>query len=342
MKTAVLVGPGKIELREAEIPKPKQNEVLIKLKNCGICTLEQRLFSGEMKIYYPIVPGHEVSGEIVEVGGGVISGLKIGMPVAVDLVMRCGECYYCRTGQSNMCENRFHEGLSILGGFSEYIAVKASQVYPFSSGISYREAAITEPVACCIRSLKRIGVSLADDLLIIGAGAMGQMHLQVARAMGARVIISDPDAKRLEKAGEIGAAVIVDPVKGNLKEAVAELTNGRGADAVVVTSSAHEALNSAFESLSKTGRVSIYTSYGDTLRFPVDANTLHRNEYLVVGSEGRTERDFHQAVRLLSFGIVDVRPLISRIISFDEIEEGVRDAMACTSYRVLLEHEAVS
>ena len=342
MKTAVLVGPGKIEVQEVETPKPKPTEVLVKLKNCGICTLEQRLFSGEMKIYFPIVPGHEVSGEVVEVGAGVISGLKKGMPVAVDLVMRCGEGYFCRTGQSNMCENRFNEGLRVLGGFSEYIAVRPSHVYPFSKELSFREASFTEPVACCIRSLKRIGVSLADDVLIIGAGAMGQMHLQVARAMGARVIISDPDSKRLEKASELGAAVIVDPDNGNLKDEVAKLTGGRGADAVVVTSSAHAALNSAFESLSKTGRVSIYTSYGDTLRFPVDANTLHRNEYLVVGSEGRTERDFHQAIRLLSFGIVDVRPLISRVISFDEIEDGVRDAMACTTYRVLLEHEAVS
>lgn len=342
MKSGVLLGPGRIEVREVEIPKPKASEVLVKLKNCGICTLEQRLFSGEMKIHYPIVPGHEVSGEIVEIGSSVVSGLEKGMSVAVDLVMRCGECYYCRTGQSNMCENRFNEGLRILGGFSEYIAVRPSQVYPFTGELSFREAAFTEPVACCIRSLKRIGVSLADDVLIIGAGAMGQMHLQVARAMGARVIMSDPDSKRLEKAGELGAAVIVDPENGNLKNEVAKLTNGRGADAVVVTSSARAALNSAFESLSKTGRVSIYTSYGDTLRFPVDANTLHRNEYLVVGSEGRTERDFHQAVRLLSFGIVDVKPLISRVISFDEIEEGLRDAMACTTYRVLLEHEAVS
>ena len=161
MKSAVLVGPGKIEIQEVETPKLNASEVLVKLKNCGICTLEQRLFSGEMKIYYPIVPGHEVSGEIVEVGSGVISGLEKGMSVAVDLVMRCGECYFCRTGQSNMCENRFNEGLRVLGGFSEYIAVRPSQVYPFTGEMSYREAAFTEPVACCIRSLKRIGVSLS-------------------------------------------------------------------------------------------------------------------------------------------------------------------------------------
>jgi L-iditol 2-dehydrogenase len=342
MKTAVLLEPGRIEVREVNAPELRPTEVLVKMKNCGICTLEQRLYSGDMKIYYPIVPGHEVSGEIVKVGDGVLPGLEVGMPVTLDLVMRCGECHFCRTGQSNMCENRFNEDLRILGGFNEYIAVRASQVYPFSGDISYREAAFAEPVACCIRSLKKIGVSLADDVLIIGAGSMGQIHVQVARAMGARVIVSDPDAARLEKAGELGAAVIVDPNNGDLKEEVAALTDGRGADAVVVTSSAHEALSNAFESLSHTGRVSIYTSYGETFAFPVDANTLHRNEYLVVGSEGRTEHDFHQAVRLLSFGIVDVKPLISRIVSYDEIEEGIESAMASTTYRVLLEHEAMS
>ncbi|MBT3274333.1 MAG: alcohol dehydrogenase catalytic domain-containing protein, partial [Spirochaetales bacterium] len=186
MKAAVLVAPKKIDVQDVEKPEIKPNEVLVRAKNCGICTLEQRLFRGDMKIYYPIVPGHEVSGEVGEVGADVLSGIEIGTRVAVDLVMRCGECYYCRTGQSNMCANRFSKGLRILGGFGEFIAVRASQVYPFSEKLSFEEAAFAEPVACCIRSLARIQLGLVEDLLIIGAGPMGLMHLQVARAMGAR------------------------------------------------------------------------------------------------------------------------------------------------------------
>lgn len=340
MKTVVLTDSGKLEVREVEIPELKRGEVLVKSKNCGICTLEQRLYSGEMNIGYPIVPGHEVSGVIVKVDENVISNLTVGTPVAVDLVMRCGECYYCRNGQSNMCENRFNDQLELLGGFNEYIAVRASQVYPFNGGISFREAAFAEPVACCIRSLKRIGVSLAEDVLIIGAGSMGLLHLQVARTMGARVIVSDPDGERLAKAEELGAAAVFNPDKCDIEAEVAKMTDGKGANAAVVTSSASSAMVGVFESLCKTGRISIYTSYLDERVIPIDANTLHKNEIIIAGTEGRTEQDFHQAVRLLSFGLIDVKPLISRIVSYEEIEQGMDDAMSSNTYRVLLEHEA--
>ncbi len=340
MKTAVLTDAQNIEVWEVPTPELKPGEVLVKLKNCGICTLEQRLYTGEMKIKYPIVPGHEVSGVVVQTDDTTVSHVEVDTPVAVDLVMRCGECYYCRNGQSNMCENRFNKELNILGGFSEFIAVRASQIYPISGDISFREAAFAEPVSCCIRSLKRIGVSLAEDVLIIGAGSMGLLHLQVARAMGARVFVSDPDAERLDKATRLGAAAVFNPELCNLASEVAGLTGGRGVNAAVVTSAASSAMLGVFESLCKSGRISIYTSYFDERPIPIDANTLHKNEIVILGSEGRTERDFHQAVRLLSFGLIDVKPLISKIVSYDEIECGMREAISSDTYRVLLEHEA--
>ena len=114
---------------------------LVKVKFCGICTLEQRLYKGDMKIYYPIVPGHEASGLVEEIGSAVHSGLSVGDRVALDMIYRCHSCYYCRTGQSNLCENRFSRGLKPLGGFSEYVAVKASQVFSVEDGISLEEAA---------------------------------------------------------------------------------------------------------------------------------------------------------------------------------------------------------
>ena len=341
MKAAVLTGPRVIETQEVETPDIKPNEVLVRLRNCGICTLEQRLYRGDMKIFYPIIPGHEVSGEVAEVGEDVLAELEPGMPVAVDLVMRCGECYYCRTGQSNMCQNRFKEGLRILGGFGEFIVVRGSQVYPVPPEVSFQEAAFTEPVACCIRSLDRIRLELAEDLLIIGAGPMGLIHLQVAMAMGARVFVSDPDNARREMALELGASAAFDPSEDGLEQGVDGLTGGRGADAVVVTSPALAALENAFESLSKTGRINIYTSYGEKPRFPVDANTLHRNEYLITGSEGRTALDFQKAIRLISFGLVNVKSLISEMVPLDDVERGIQHAMSNETYRVLIDHGAV-
>lgn len=341
MKAAVLTAPEKIEVQEMKRPVPRPHEVLVKLKRCGICTLEQRLFSGDMKIPLPVIPGHEASGEVVEVGNEVYSDLKPGARVALDLVLRCGECYYCRTGQSNMCSNRFNKNHSILGGFGEYIAVRASQVFPIADSLSFEEAAFSEPFACCIRSLKRIGVGLAEDLLVIGAGPMGQMHLQVANCLGARVFVSDPDRDRLELAREMGAFATIDPSSVDPVEFLKAHTEGRGVDACVVTSPAHIALDTAFQVIHSTGRINIYTSYPDAPAIPIDANTLHRTEGLVTGTEGRTEIDFAQSVRLLSFGKLNAKPLISRTVALEGIESGIRSAMTRDTYRVLLDHEGL-
>ena len=160
MKAAFFTAPGKIEIQKIKTPTIKENEILVKLKYCGICTLEQRLYTGEIKISYPIIPGHEASGIIVKKGKDVVSDIKPGNRVALDLVTRCGECYYCRTGRSNMCSNRFNKGYRGLGGFSEYIAVDPRQVFTIPENVPLQEAAFCEPVACCLRSLKKVNLSL--------------------------------------------------------------------------------------------------------------------------------------------------------------------------------------
>jgi len=336
MKALVLEAPEKMEIREVEKPTIDKDELLIKIGYCGICTLEVRLYQGDMEIFYPIIPGHEASGIVVEKGEQVLSSIEPGTKVALDLVTRCNECYYCRSGKSNMCENRFKKGNRILGGFAEYISVKSTQVFPFPDSIPLSEAVFAEPVACCIRSLKNINITLAEDLLIAGAGSMGIMHLQAALSMGARVFMTDPDKNRRKLAEELGAYLVIDPAEEDIRGAVKEHTGGRGVDGYIITSPAPEALEHAFEAIARDGRINIYTSYNERAELPVDANTLHRNEYLITGSEGRTEHDFLQAVRLLSFGKINVKPLISKITAFENIEEAMKAAMSNGTYRVLL------
>ncbi len=337
MRTAVLNAPGSIEIVNAADPVPKSTEVLVRIKYCGICTLEQRLYSGEMKIYYPIIPGHEASGIVEYVGDDVITSIKPGDHVAIDMVYRCHECYYCRRGQSNMCLNRFDRRLKPLGGFSELASLKPEQLYKVPSELPLEQAAFTEPLACCIRSLKKIDLQISEDLLIIGAGPMGLMHLKAALAMGARVTVSDVNDARLALASEMGADFTVNPSKQDIVSVIMDLTGGVGADACVVASPAFSALENAFSAIRKDGRVNIYTAYTmDKPALPVDLNFLHRNEITVTGTEGRTETDFLQASRMLSFGKIDVKPLISRIIGFDGLEDGIKAAMSPDTQRVLL------
>jgi 2-desacetyl-2-hydroxyethyl bacteriochlorophyllide A dehydrogenase len=340
MKAAVLMAPERMEIQTLPDPVPGNDEVLVKCKACGICTLEQRLYTGAMKISYPLVPGHEAAGEVVEVGKGTVGSLKPGMRVALDLVTRCGQCYYCRIGRSNHCANRFKPGQRILGGFAEYIVVRPAQVYPAAPGLSFAEATFTEPLSCCIHSLKKLKVAMSEDVLIVGAGVMGLLHLLVARCMGLRVTVSEPDEMRLAVARDLGADFIINPLKADLATHAREITDGLGFSTCIVTSPAPTAFEGAVAALAKCARINIYTSYEEKMNIPLDANTIHRQEFLVTGTEGRLEEDFFQAIRLLSFGKVNVTPLISARTSFSTLADGMQKAISKSAFRVVLEHEA--
>lgn len=338
MKAAVLIAPGKFNIEERPIPEPKENEVLIKVEACGICTLEQRLFSGAMRLPLPLVPGHEASGRIEAIGSKVVEELVPGQRVALDLVERCGECYYCRIGKSNLCLNRYKDAARMLGGFSEYIVVRPNQIFSVSDSVSYEEASFAEPLACCIHSLKRLKVAMTEDLLIVGAGTMGLLHLLAGRSMGLRITVSEPNPARREMAAALGADFVIDPKATDISGFGRDITDGIGFSSCVVTSPSPSALEPAILAMAKAARINIYTAYEDVMHIPLDLNTIHRNELLITGTEGRGQEDFFQAVRLLSFGKIDVNPLISARTSFSGLGEGFRIALSGDAYRVLLMH----
>ena len=337
MKAAFLTADLDIEIRETPVPVPDEGEVLVKIAQCGICTLEQRLYTGDMRIGYPLIPGHEASGTVVSVGRHVHNDLlQPGDRVALDLITRCGTCHFCRTGQSNLCRNRFNGRNGVLGGFGEYVAVPASQVYRVLPETPYGAAAMAEPLSCAVHALRKMNLMPGEDLLILGAGPMGMMNLLAARAMGARVLAADPNSSRREKASGLGAAGVYNPFDPKWLEKLKALTEGRGADAVIVTSQAAEALQEAVGAVAEGGRIILFTSYTDPPPFSVDTNTLHRGEYLITGSEGRTEQDFYQAVRLIAKGIVSVEPLISAVYPLERIGDAMQAAMSRETYRILL------
>jgi L-iditol 2-dehydrogenase len=340
MKAAFLQEPKKIVIQDTPRPETGNNDILVKVAYCGICTLEQRLYVGDRKIYYPIIPGHEASGVIVEIGKDVKTHHQTGDHVALDLVNRCHICPACLSGNSNMCENRFKKGQRVLGGFSEYMLVRPDQAYVVPASLPLEEAAFSEPVACCIRSLKKVSLDLGDNVLISGAGPMGMMHLKVALLMGARVIVADIDRKRLEDARKMGADAALDASdSAHLVEEVKGLTGGRGVECCIVTSPAKSALEAAVASIAENGRINIYTSYNDKPALPMDMNTLHRMEALITGSEGRNERDFFQATRIIAAGKIRVADLISKVYPLKDAAGATEAALSGSTYRVLLKLE---
>lgn len=340
MKAAYLTDANKIEVREIEIPKPSDCEILVKVAYCGVCTLEQRLYTGDRKIYYPLVLGHEASGTIVEIGSKVITHHKIGDKVALDLVNRCHICPACLSGNSNMCENRFKKGQKVLGGFSDYIIARPDQCFILPKETDLKKAALTEPVSCCIRSLKKLGVGLGSDLLIIGAGIMGQIQARLGRAIGCRVIVADIDKERLHFALANGCDKVIDASDTqSFIDSVKEYTEGRGVDAVSVTTPAKVSLEAATKVLATCGRINIYTSYNEDPELPMGMNSLHRIEALITGSEGRSEKDFYQSVRTLSLDRINVEDLISEIYPIMETEKALNRALDKDTYRVLIKME---
>lgn len=337
MKSAYITEPNKVEIRENDRPTPKANELLVKIAYCGICTLEQRLFVGDRKIYYPIIPGHEASGTIAEIGSAVISSHTVGDHVALDLVNRCHICQACLSGNSNLCENRFKKGQRVLGAFSEYMIVKPDQAHILPKELPLEQASLTEPLACCVRSLAKVNLQLGETVLICGAGTMGLLHVKVAAAMGAKVLVCDINKDRLQDAMAMGAYATIDASEPDqFAPQVKKLSNGRGVDCCIITTPARSAAAQAFQVLAPAGRINIYTSYDDKPEFPIDMNTVHRHEYQITGSEGRSEIDFSKAVRLLSNRTIEVGDLISKTYPLEKIEEAILSALDGTTYRVLV------
>ena len=196
----------------------------------------------------PCTGGHEVAGEIAALGPGVNTKLWAeGQRVAVRLLYNCGECYYCRTGRTNMCERAqkkpVREGLLPgPGGLCDYIAVDAASLFKIPDTLSYEEACLTEPLACCVHSVGRANIQLGEDVVIIGGGIMGQYHVMLAKRRGARVILSEVDPARQALAEKLGADITLNPMGQDPVEFVKGITDGRGADVVFNTTAIPNAM----------------------------------------------------------------------------------------------------
>jgi 2-desacetyl-2-hydroxyethyl bacteriochlorophyllide A dehydrogenase len=337
MKRAYFTAPNHVQVLEEKCPVIKDSQILVKIAYCGICTLEQRLYSGNRTIFYPIVAGHEASGTIVEVGKDVTTNHVVGEHVVLDLVKRCHTCSPCLSGNSNLCENRHKDTVQILGGFSEYRVVEPDQVFTLPPSVSLSEATFVEPLSCCLRSLAKTRVVLGETLLVVGCGTMGMLHVKAALAMGVRVFVSDINQKRLESARALGAEAVFNASDTeSCITAIREFTGGYGVDACSITSPSSLAASLAFRVLCPGGRVNVFTSYDEKPVFPIDMNTLHRHEYQITGSEGRTEMDFYQAVKALAYKKIQTSDLISRVYPLSEIEEALETAKGDDTYRVLV------
>ncbi len=315
-KVAVLYNPRDVRVEKTDIKQPTQEQALIKVKACGVCPTDVRSYTGLRQGGYPRTLGHEWVGEIIELGSN-FQGFKIGDRVSADWRVVCGKCYYCRRGIFNYCQKAQNE--KVRGGFAEYGVAIASNLRLIPDNISYEEATFTEPLACCINGSRNTNISFGDDVVIIGSGPIGMLHVQLAKHQGARVIVSDPIDSRLEIAKELGADDIINPNRENVVKKVMDITEGRGANAVIVAVGTPETAKLGIEIAGICGYVNFFAGTYPPGEISLDPNLVHYKQLVLTGSHDFTPNDFTMALKLIEFGIIKVKPIISHVIKLDDI-----------------------
>jgi threonine dehydrogenase-like Zn-dependent dehydrogenase len=337
MRTAVFVAPGEVELRELPIPEPGDGRIVVGLRATALCTMEQRIYLGKQHVPLPWVGGHELAG-VIENVGDVRSNVKVGQRVALGPVS-CGQCEYCRRGYDARCLTGFtrtsYAGIPGGWGLSEFRPCQPAALYPIADHVSFEEAALSEPLSCAVHAIRTLNPDLARDVVVIGAGPMGLFNVLVARIRGARVIVSELDSARRRKVAGLGVEVL-DPGGQNVVQAVKELTDGRGADAVIVAVGLESANRQAFEIVAPTGTVVLFANAYPSEPLSVDPNLIHKTELKVLGVEGKTVEDFAIAVKLLNDRLVDVRPIIETSFGLHEVIDALETAVRPETYRVIV------
>ncbi len=336
-RAAYFTGPGAVELRSDERPRPGPTQVLVRVRVCGICTMEQRLYNGVMDMY-PVSPGHEPAGEIVEVGEDVVS-VKPGDHVIISFLPRCMQCHFCRLGETDKCTTRpksFNTKPWKFGGLSEFALAEGYQVFPIDPQVRWDHAAFGEPLACVLHNIKKANLRFGEDVLVIGGGTMGQIHVLLARLRGCRVILSEPDAEKLAMGTGHGAHLGVDPTREDLVAVARDLTAGRGVDAVFVTVGG-PAGQDGLKAMRKGGRTLFYSSYYPKVEWPISPDWIHHDQVTLTGGVNQTFEDWVDAAALLSKGLVDLDHLVSGRFPLERIDEAMRLATNGRTFRVMVE-----
>jgi len=339
-KRAVFVAPGRIRFEDVPIPEPGPRQALVRVRACALCTWEQRMYTGE-EHHYPMAGGHEISGELVKLGQYVHTDAQIGDRVAVVPLARCFQCESCRRGLDNICDDArkpFRE-TDVPGpaGLGEYVLIHDYQFYRANDEALFEELCLTEPLGCVIHSVRKAQVERADNVVVVGAGVMGMLHLVLAKQSGARVIVSEPDVQRAAFAQKMGADAVIDLTGDPFADRVKALTGGRGADVIFCAVSVASAVEQAVEAVAKGGRVHVYASiHPRGTRISVDPNLFHSKEIVLTGTVSQTIGDNLQAVQMISRGLVDLEPFISLVLPLERLEEGLQAALRPDTYRVIV------
>jgi L-iditol 2-dehydrogenase len=325
MKVGMYYGRNDIRIEEMPVPEAGPGELLVRIQASGICGSDVMHWYRAGKT--PLVLGHEIAGVVVAVGEGVPS-YKEGDRIAASHHVPCNTCHYCLHGHHTVCDTLRRTNF-YPGGFSEYVRLPAINVdrgvYILPEGMSFDEATFIEPLACVYRGQRIAGTDIGHSVLVIGSGISGLLHVQLARALGASLVVaSDISLYRLGAASRLGADVTVD-AKDDVPGVFREVNGGRGADIVILTSGAEGAIRHAVKSIDRGGTVLFFAPAAAGASFPLPVNDLFwRNEITLTSSYAANYREHIVAMELIVRQKVNVADMITHKLPLDGIQKGFR------------------
>jgi L-iditol 2-dehydrogenase len=316
-RAAIFYGPGRVAIEETDELVPAAEEVLVKVDSCGVCGTDRAIFRGDYPLATPIILGHEYSGTIVAIGAGA-EAREIGEHVCIDPNITCGSCAYCRRGLSHLCQRLSPLGISRPGGFAQYSVVPSAHAYGLPDSLTLEAGALVEPLACALRGLEQADVEPGDTVVILGAGPVGCLLLQLVGLSGAAItIVAEPDGARRTRSIDFGADIACD-TGDEVRSVVMEQTKGIGADVVIEASGAIAGARSALELVRRGGRLVWFGVYPESQTVEVSPYAINENEITIRGSFNNPFT--HQAaVALVASGRIRLAELVSDRITLDQL-----------------------
>ncbi|MCQ8239797.1 zinc-dependent alcohol dehydrogenase family protein [Rhizosaccharibacter radicis] len=314
--------------RYADVPEPRidDDEVLIRIRACGVCGTDLHIHEGEFAPRFPLIPGHEFAGEIAAAGPGA-GNWQVGQRVVANCTRACGHCFFCRRGDTLRCENFIAYGIQLDGGFAEYLRIKGREVYALSS-LSWREAVMVEPTSCAVHGLDVLARRPGSDVLIFGAGPTGQVLAQLLKRNGAaRLTVAAPRGPKLALAERLSADRVVEVDRADPRRHRAALRDisANGFDYVVEATGVSAMCAEALHQVRRGGTLLVYGVYPENTSFAIDPLHVFRNEITIKGSFAEIN-DFGRALAYLEGGDVKVDELVTDEFALGDWEKALAHA----------------
>jgi L-iditol 2-dehydrogenase len=321
MKALLLSAPAKLEIVDFPAPQPAPDEVVVRVRACGICGSDIHGWDGSTgRRRPPLIMGHEAAGEIAALGAGV-SGWTVGDRVTFDSTISCGQCASCRAGQINLCENRRVLGVAPAeyrqhGAFAEYVALPTRILYRLPVGLSFEQAAMVEPVSIAVHAVQHVTLAPTDTAVVVGSGMIGLFVVQVLRWKGVqRIIAVDLDASRLARAQELGATDTIQSDRGDVALEVSRLTSGRGADVAFEVVGFSPTLQLALGCLRRGGAAVLVGNLAPKADLPLQAVVTRE---LTLHGSCASAGEYPLCLDLIARGLIRVDPMISAVAPLAE------------------------